>query len=141
MSDEPTDQKELKPCPFCGEHCSWDRDAHQQECGGKPLMYVNCGRCGAEGPGRWVEADAITGWNTRAALKASGCEDLQTLLDDQSQATGDAQEGWQAAEATIEKLSAALEELHGDCQAHGILTKEEDERLAAIISEAKARGE
>lgn len=36
--------------------------------------------------------------------------ELQVLLDDQSQATGDAQAGWQASEVLQDKLITALEE-------------------------------
>lgn len=37
---------------------------------------------------------------------------------------------------SAEPLVEALQSLHGDCQAHGILSKEEDARIADIIARA-----
>ena len=48
----------LKPCPFCGSETLRNLQ-----------VFVTCRNCGASGPGRTQDNDAIVEWNTRAEVK------------------------------------------------------------------------
>jgi len=51
--------KKLKKCPFCGKD---EGDIVRNDDGD---YIVRCGNCGAMGPWRVYEDDAIEEWNTR----------------------------------------------------------------------------
>lgn len=54
------EQDDLAACPFCG---SIDQDTSSN---GYENHFVVCNNCGAEGPSRTSEEDAITAWFTRS---------------------------------------------------------------------------
>lgn len=77
----PTDAKELKPCPFCGE--SEDENILFDSRGsGEMLCYfVLCNQCGSEGPWATTKEQALTDWNTRAPSALSvGLPKLELFL-------------------------------------------------------------
>ena len=51
--------KKLKKCPFCGKDEGEITHNEYME------YFVRCGNCGAMGPWRAHEDDAIEEWNTR----------------------------------------------------------------------------
>jgi Lar family restriction alleviation protein len=76
-----TDMVDLKPCPFCGGEPALALAPCPE-----PIAYVTC-ECGANGAdffetddGDEYAAKAITAWNTRAALDASGIGEMVEAL-------------------------------------------------------------
>ncbi len=58
-------QDDLAACPFCG---SINQDASSN---GMESHFVVCQDCGAEGPAKDTEQEAITAWFTRATLPSN----------------------------------------------------------------------
>lgn len=55
----------IKPCPFCGAEGVMAVVGHWER-----FYAVECSestgrQCGAEGPPKWTEEDAVAAWNTR----------------------------------------------------------------------------
>jgi len=61
------EQRELKPCPFCGD--KMDLPIHDQVERGAGLIYVSCD-CGASSPGCKTRDDSIAAWNRRVQVEA-----------------------------------------------------------------------
>ncbi len=69
MTPNPNPSPELMACPFCGsaEVYPQNGDAWRRDTG-TPFQFIWCIRCNTKGAEHPTEAEAITAWNTRAAL-------------------------------------------------------------------------
>lgn len=61
-------ENKLLSCPFCGGDKV--RISRSDGINYEPYYFVRCHKCGAEGPFKSIEAEAITAWNTRSRPEA-----------------------------------------------------------------------
>ena len=62
---KPPTSPELKSCPFCGD--ARDHEVVEQPLTSDPMpiYFVECSRCGAQGPCEDNKEQAVKSWNTR----------------------------------------------------------------------------
>jgi Lar family restriction alleviation protein len=96
---------ELLPCPFCGagpaRGTAWGTSFSGVEIMdefGQP--FVMCGTCGAQSSTYNSTAEAITAWNTRPALAASGVEEMAEALNE----AADFVQPFKSAEPLLDKI-------------------------------------
>lgn len=65
MTQPPTDELRLVPCPFCGGDVINTRS--QEMTKGPAYYWHKCETCGAESEGDYGEDVAVAAWNRRAA--------------------------------------------------------------------------
>lgn len=81
MTQPPTDELRLVPCPFCGGDVINTRS--QEMTKGPAYYWHKCETCGAESEGDYGEDVAVAAWNRRAApaspLPGGGDMDWQSV--------------------------------------------------------------